>query len=103
MSGGGGAEAGGLRPPGRAVSGAGLPHRLVRRARPGRSPRLLPGSVPSPARVGRLLRRAVEVLDVVLSHPGQLLSRPEAPRARLAAIAGLARPASPRGRTARSG
>src|SRR5512144_3345241 len=90
---GGGAETGGLRSPGRAVSGAGVPDRVVRRARSGGSPGLLPGSLPPAPRVGRLLRGSVEILDLVLPDPGQLLPRPETPRAGMAAAARLARAA----------
>src|SRR2546429_9101351 len=76
---------GSLRRPRGALPGAGVSHRLVHRARPGRRQGLLPGSVHPPARVGGDLRGASEVLDLVLPHPRQLLSGSSAPTAGVAA------------------
>ena len=91
-------EAGSLRSPGGALPGAGLPHRLVRAARSRGRAGLLAGSVHPAPRIGRIVRGAVEVLDLVLPDPGQLLPGPAAAPARLAAARRLARSARGRGR-----
>src|SRR5882724_8307525 len=98
-----GARTGSLRSPGGALPGARLPDRLVGAARSRGRPGLLAGSVHPPPRIGRLVRGAVEVLDVVLPDPGQLLPRPAAAPARLAAARRLARPARRRAGRAGSG
>src|SRR4026207_2144419 len=87
----GGAKTRSIRSPGGALPGAGLSHRLVDRARPRGGQGLLAGCLHPAPRGGRLVRRPVEVLDLVLPDPGQLLPRSPAAPSRLASAGRLAR------------